>query len=256
MRGRCFILRRVYGKVAIVTGAASGIGRASAELLASEGASVVVTDIQVDKLKTVVSLIRARNGNAIYAKHDVANEAAWEDVVYATLEAFGQLDIVVNNAGVTNEKPLEDLTIEDWNFVMGVNVTSVFYSYKHCLPLMKESGGSFINISSMAGLIGNSGAGPYTASKGAVRMLTKAAAVDYGPLKIRSNAIHPGVIRTPMSEHLFEDEASLAWFQSMTPTPYLGEPEDVAEGVLFLASDESKFVNGVEFPIDGGVVAK
>lgn len=248
---------RLDNKVAVITGAAGGMGKADALLFAREGAKVAITDLQDDKIKDVVAEIEALGGEAIGLKHNVASEEDWVRVVDETLKKFGKIDILVNNAGISNATPFMDLTVEGWEKTMTINVTSIFLGQKYVIPHMIEAGGgSIVNISSIAGLTGGSGAGPYTASKGAVRMLTKATAVDYAKHNIRCNSIHPGYIETPMTVDMFKDEQMTQWFQSQTPLPRLGKPEDIANGVLFLASDESSYITGVELPIDGGYYAK
>ena len=209
-----------------------------------EGAKVAITDLQEDKIKDVVAEIEALGGEAIGFKHNVASEEDWVRVVDETVQKFGKIDILVNNAGVSNATPFMDLTVEGWEKTMSINVTSIFLGQKYVIPYMIEAGGgSIVNISSIAGLTG--GAGPYTASKGAVRMLTKATAVDFAKHNIR-NSVHPGYIETPMTVDLFKDEQMMQWFQSQTPLPRLGKAEDIARGVLFLASDESSYITGVE----------
>lgn len=248
---------RLDNKVAIITGAAGGMGKADALLFVQEGAKVAITDLQEDKIKDVVAEIEALGGEAIGFKHNVASEEDWVRVVDETVQIFGKIDILVNNAGVSNATPFMDLTVEGWEKTMSINVTSIFLGQKYVIPHMIEAGGgSIVNISSIAGLTGGSGAGPYTASKGAVRMLTKATAVDFAKHNIRCNSVHPGYIETPMTVDLFKDEQMMQWFQSQTPLPRLGKAEDIARGVLFLASDESSYITGVELPIDGGYFAK
>jgi NAD(P)-dependent dehydrogenase (short-subunit alcohol dehydrogenase family) len=248
---------RLDNKVAIITGAAGGMGKADALLFVQEGAKVAITDLQEDKIKDVVAEIEALGGEAIGFKHNVASEEDWVRIVDETVQKFGKIDILVNNAGVSNATPFMDLTVEGWEKTMSINVTSIFLGQKYVIPHMIEAGGgSIVNISSIAGLTGGSGAGPYTASKGAVRMLTKATAVDYAKHNIRCNSVHPGYIETPMTVDLFKDEQMMQWFQSQTPLPRLGKAEDIARGVLFLASDESSYITGVELPIDGGYFAK
>ncbi|MGE7825381.1 SDR family NAD(P)-dependent oxidoreductase [Paenibacillus sp. NPDC093718] len=248
---------RLDNKVAIITGAAGGMGKADALLFVQEGAKVAITDLQEDKIKDVVAEIEALGGEVIGFKHNVASEEDWVRVVDETVQKFGKIDILVNNAGVSNATPFMDLTVEGWEKTMSINVTSIFLGQKYVIPHMIEAGGgSIVNISSIAGLTGGSGAGPYTASKGAVRMLTKATAVDFAKHNIRCNSVHPGYIETPMTVDLFKDEHMMQWFQSQTPLPRLGKAEDIARGVLFLASDESSYITGVELPIDGGYFAK
>lgn len=248
---------RLSNKVAIITGAAGGMGKADALLFAKEGAKVAITDLQDDKLQEVVREISEHGGEAIGFKHNVTSEEDWIHVVNETVAKFGRIDILVNNAGVSNATPFLDLTVEGWEKTMSINVTSIFLGQKHVIPhMIKAGGGSIINISSIAGLTGGSGSGPYTASKGAVRMLTKATAVDFAQYNIRANSVHPGFIETPMTIDMFNDENMRQWFQSQCPLPRLGKPEDIANGVLFLASDESSYITGIELPIDGGYYAK
>ncbi|MBB6671230.1 SDR family NAD(P)-dependent oxidoreductase [Cohnella nanjingensis] len=248
---------RLANKVAIITGAAGGMGKADAILFAKEGAKVAITDIQEDKIQAVVAEIRESGGEAIGFAHNVASEEDWARVVSETLSQFGKIDILVNNAGISSTVPFMDTTVDLWNKIMSVNLTSIFLGQKAVLPHMIENGGgSIVNISSIAGLTGGSGAGAYTASKGAVRMLTKATAIDYAKHNIRANSVHPGYIETPMTADLMANDQMRQWFLSQTPLPRLGKAEDIAKGVLFLASDESSYITGVELPIDGGYYAQ
>ncbi|GAA2832637.1 NAD(P)-dependent dehydrogenase (short-subunit alcohol dehydrogenase family) [Aminobacter aminovorans] len=255
---------RVEGKVAIVTGAASGMGEASAKLLARQGAVVVVSDLQADKGRQVAESIRIAGGRSLYAEHDVTSEAGWQDVMSKTLEAFGGLHILVNNAGVGAPfGSVEDLSLDDWRKVMAVNMEGVFLGTKYGIEAMRKSGkgGSIVNFSSTMGLVGSPSTAAYVASKGGVRLFSKSAALHcakerYG---IRVNSIHPGWIRTPMSSAALDKLAvSGAGNKAveLTPLGRVGEPEDVAYGVLYLASDESGFVTGTELVIDGGYTAQ
>lgn len=250
-------MKRLENKVAIITGAAGGMGKADAILFAQEGAKLVITDIQEDKIKAVAQEIVDNGGEAIGLTHNVTSEEDWKRVVDEAVATFGKVDILVNNAGISSATPFLETDVELWNKVMNINLTSVFLGQKEVIPhMIKQGGGSIVNISSIAGLTGGSGTGPYTASKGAVRMLTKATAVDYAKHNIRANSVHPGFIITPMTTELMNDENMKGWFLSMTPLPRLGEAEDIAKGVLFLASDESSYITGIELPIDGGYAAK
>ncbi|RJX38094.1 SDR family oxidoreductase [Paenibacillus pinisoli] len=250
-------MTRMNGKVAIVTGAGSGMGLEEARLLAQEGAKVVLTDINFDAVQAVAKSIQEDGGDAIAIKHDVASEDNWSEVVAETVNQYGKIDVLVNNAGISMAVGLLDTSIDQWNRVMNINVTSVFLGMKHVIPhMVAGGGGSIINISSIAGLTGSSGAGAYTASKGAVRMLSKAAAVDFGGQNIRVNSVHPGFISTPMSSQFVEDPQMLQFFLSQTALPRVGQASEVAQAVLFLASDEASYVTGVELPVDGGVTAK
>lgn len=248
---------RLDHKVAIITGAAGGMGKADALLFAKEGAKVVITDIQDEKIQAVAKEITDQGGVAVALTQDVTSEQDWARVTETALTQFGKIDILVNNAGISSATPFLETDLELWNKVMNINVTSVFLGQKYVIPhMINGGGGSIINISSIAGLTGGSGTGPYTASKGAVRLLTKATAVDYAKHNIRANSIHPGYIETPITKDLMADENMRNWFLSQTPIPRLGQAEDIAKGVLFLASDESSYITGIELPIDGGYSAK
>lgn len=248
---------RVKGKVAIVTGGAGGLGSAEASLLAKEGASVVVSDIDEAAIEKVAGAINSRGEKALFIKHDVTSEADWSRAIGKALDAFGRLDVLVNNAGVIIYKKIEDTSLAEWRWLMSVNLDGVFLGTKFAIEAMKKTGGgSIINISSTAGLIGNTDASAYHASKGGVRLFSKAAAIEcskagYG-YNIRVNSIYPGVINTAMADALKQDEKKYNTALSWHPIGHFGEPEDVAYGVLYLASDESKFLTGSELVIDGG----
>ena len=252
---------RVEGKVAIVTGAASGIGRATASLLAKEGAKVVAADINEADGNKVAGEIKNEGGEAIFVKHDVASENSWSEVVKKTLSEFGRLDILVNNAGVMLIKEIEKTSLEEWRQLMSINLDGGFLGTKHAVGAMKKSGGgSIINMSSVVGIIGRpDDTSAYITSKGAVRLFTKAAALefskaghDYG---IRVNSVHPGVIETPMTAGMAQDPEFRKVLESMHPLGFLGKPIDIAYIVLYLASDESRLVTGAEFVVDGGWTA-
>jgi NAD(P)-dependent dehydrogenase (short-subunit alcohol dehydrogenase family) len=251
---------RVKGKVAIVTGGAGGLGKAQSLLLAKEGAKVVVTDTNEAQGKRVVEEINKQGGKAIFIRHDVTSEIEWDRVIRETLERFGKLDILVNNAGVMLWKRIEETSLNEWRWLMSINLDGVFLGTKYAMGAMKKSGGgSIINISSAAGIVGTLDTSAYHASKGGVRIFTKAAALECSKAgydyNIRVNSVHPGVTKTPMVEELFKDEDKMRTALSWHPIGYFGEPEDVAYGVLYLASDESKFVTGAELVIDGGWTA-
>ena len=251
---------RVKGKVAIVTGGAGGLGKAHALLLAKEGAKVVVTDTNEAQGKRVAEEINEQGGEAIFVKHDVSSEKEWDRVIRETLERFGKLDILVNNAGVNIWKKIEDTTLDEWRWLMSVNLDGVFLGTKYAIGAMKKSGGgSIINISSVAGIVGTLDTSAYHASKGGVRIFTKAAALECSKAgydyNIRVNSVHPGVIKTAMVEGLLNDEDKMKSALSWHPIGHFGEPEDIAYGVLYLASDESKFITGAELVIDGGWTA-
>lgn len=256
---------RVQGKVAIVTGAASGMGEASAQLLAREGAAVVISDLQGDKGKAVAESIVAAGGRGLHVEHDVTSEESWRNVMAKTLEAFGGLDILVNNAGVGAPfGSVEDLSLDDWRKVMAVNMEGVFLGTKYGIEAIRKTGrgGSIVNFSSTMGIVGSPSTAAYVASKGGVRLFTKSAALHcakerYG---IRVNSVHPGWIRTPMSSAALDNlaQAGSAGNKALDLTPLgrIGEPDDVAYGVLYLASNESSFVTGTELVIDGGYLAQ
>ena len=192
---------RLSGKVAIITGAASGMGAKECELFAKEGACVVATDIQEELLNEVVEAINAAGGQAIAFKHDVTSEEQWKEVVALTVEKFGKVDILVNNAGVSCTSVIANIEMSEWNRVMDINLNSCVLGMKYAVPEMQKNGsGSVVNISSIGGLVGMAGSSPYTASKGALRVLSKAAAIEYGKDKVRVNSVHPGIIVTPMTE--------------------------------------------------------
>jgi NAD(P)-dependent dehydrogenase (short-subunit alcohol dehydrogenase family) len=252
---------RVKGKVAIVSGAASGLGRATALLLAREGAKVTVSDINEKGGEKVVGEIKRDGGEAIFVKHDVTSESEWSNVIARTIARFGKLDILVNNAGVMLVKEIEKTSLEEWRWLMSVNLDGVFLGTKHAIGAMKKSGGgSIINMSSAAGIIGTTDStAAYSASKGAVRLFTKSAALECSKAgrgyNIRVNSVHPGVIETPMTDAMQKDEALRKGMQQIHPIGFVGQPIDVAYGVLYLASDESRLVTGAELVIDGGWTA-
>ena len=252
---------RISGKVAIVTGGASGLGRAIALLLAREGAKVVATDVNEDGGDETVRAIKEAGKEALFIKHDVRSEKAWAQVIGATTERFGRLDILVNCAGVFLASSIKDLTLEKWRWVMSINLDGVFLGVKYASEAMaRTGGGSIINMSSAGGIVGTSDSSAYNASKGGVRLLTKAAAIEFSKsghdLNIRVNSVHPGVIETPMTAPLINDPGGGKEMLKWQPMGRFGEPDDVAYGVLYLASDESRFVTGSELVIDGGWTAQ
>jgi 3(or 17)beta-hydroxysteroid dehydrogenase len=258
---------RVTEKTAIVTGGGSGLGEASCELLASEGARVVVTDINDESAEQTANIIRQKGGQALGLSHDVTDSNRWDEIMEITLGEFGAPQILVNNAGVSGVGlgPMEDVTFENWRMVMSVNLDAVFLGCQKAVRVMKETGGgSIINISSVMGIVGGAGAA-YNASKGGVRLLTKSVAVYCGTnnYNIRCNSIHPGFIWTPMVRGIVEfveelegsEDALREMLVEKHPIGRLGVPDDIAKGVLFLASDDSGFMTGSELVIDGGYTA-
>lgn len=243
---------RLDGKVALISGAARGMGECEARLFVREGAKVVLGDILEEQGRQVAKELGAA---ATFVRLDVTVESDWQRAVATAEQTYGELHILVNNAGIVRMAPLDETSLEAWNEVINVNQTGVFLGMKHAIPAMRRAGGgSIINISSIAGLVGLSNIPAYQASKGAVRLLTKNAAVQYAQDKIRVNSVHPGRIETPMTTPL--DAARREMVLSMTPLGRDGQPEEVAYGVLYLASDESSFVTGAELVIDGGFTAR
>jgi len=250
---------RLAGKVALISGAARGMGAVEAELFAREGASVVVGDVLEAEAKKVVEAIEKAGGKALSVRLDVTLETDWHAAVTAAAKTFGKLDVLVNNAGIGGTGGLlADTSLEDWNRTMAVNSTGVFLGTRAAIPAMRAAGGgSIINISSQLGLVGvETTSAQYQASKGAVRLLTKATAIQYAKERIRCNSVHPGPIVTPMTEAGRANADRYKLMVSRIPLGRYGEPGEVAFGVLFLASDESSFVTGSELVIDGGWTAQ
>ena len=253
---------RVQDKVAIVTGGSTGLGKATCELMAREGAKVVIADIQDDLGSAVVEEMNQGGGVAKYYHMDVTNEEQVKAVCADVFQTLGSIDILVNNAGVTGAPlPTHEITVEEWDKVLGVDAKGVFLCTKHAVPYMKQSGGgSIVNISSVYGIVGGMDVPPpflYHAAKGAVRVMSKSDAICYAADKIRCNSVHPGWLWTPMLEGVGKNategpEEFHKRILSRLPLGHYGEPLDVAYGVLYLASDESKFVTGTELVIDGG----
>jgi NAD(P)-dependent dehydrogenase (short-subunit alcohol dehydrogenase family) len=248
---------RLPGKVAIITGGAYGMGAEEATLFAREGAKVVIADVLEDEGKKLAAEIDQSGGEAMFLRIDVTSEADWKRLVGATVARFGKLDILVNNAGLSSTSAADAMDTEGWRRIMEVNATGVFLGTKYAIPAMKQAGGgSIVNISSIMGFVGGEAGHPaYHASKGAVRIFTKATAVQYGPDGIRANSVHPGFM-PPMRSARPRDTAALQRLIDWTPLRRTGKPIEVAYGVLFLASDEASFVTGTELVIDGGFIAQ
>lgn len=257
-------MKRVKNKVAIVTGGASGLGKSSAKLLAREGAKIVVSDIDEEGGKKVVQQIKEDGGEAIFIKQDVAKEDEWKNVIETTLETYGKLHILANSAGIGLGGTVEDVTLEDWKNLIDINLNGTFLGTKYGIKGMRKTdeGGSIINFSSIEGLIGDPNLPAYNASKGGVTIFTKSAALHcakqgYG---IRINSIHPAYIWTPMVENFLKAQGDVEegkkQLESLHPVGHLGEPDDIGYGVVYLASDESKFMTGSELVIDGGYTAQ
>lgn len=257
---------RLDGKVALISGAARGIGAAVAEALAQAGATVAVTDVLEAVGRETVARIKKNGGKAEFISHDVTVEAQWEAAIAATVKQFGQLDILVNNAGIETAALLSQCTLEDFRRVQEVNVVGVFLGLKHAVRVMK-AGASIINLSSVAGLIGTTGHISYHASKGAVRLMSKAAAVECAQLGtgIRVNSIHPAIVDTEMGTNFIKHfvdlklapdyDTAAAAFKAAHPIGRFGEPADVANAVVYLASDAAKWITGTELVLDGGYTA-
>jgi len=245
----------VEGKVVVITGAGAGIGRATAALFAKNGAKVIVTDIKEPEGQETVEKIMAEGGEALFVAHDVASEEHWQRVLAAAKDRFGGIDVLVNNAGIYIIAPLAEITLEQWNRLFSINVTGVFLGAKHVVPYLAErGGGSIINLSSVAGLLGAAGHACYGASKGAVRILTKDLAAEFGAQNIRANSIHPTYVKTAMADYgaAMAGETLDQMGRDMSVLGRLAEPEDVANVIVFLAADESRYLTGAEFVVDGG----
>ncbi len=252
---------RLANKVALISGGARGMGAVEAKLFAKEGAKVIIGDMLEAEGRKVEAEIneagRETGGECVFVPLDVSNEDAWQRAVNEAVSRFGKLDILVNNAGIYRAHVVEETTVAEWDQVMDINAKGVFLGTKYAIPEMRKAGGgSIVNISSVAGLVGSRETTAYTASKGAVRLLTKSTAIQYASEGIRANSIHPGTIETPMTEGLLANEAHRADRMNRTPIGRLGQPEDVAYGALYLASDEASFVTGSELVIDGGRTAE
>ena len=254
----------VSGKVALVTGSASGIGAATARLLARNGAAVVVADINGGGGGEVVAAIEAAGGRAVFAALDVTSETAWDQAVGLAVERFGGLHIVLNGAGIEITAKISDTSLENFHKIMAVNVDGVFLGIKHTMPAIRNSGGgSIINISSIAGIRGYTRQIAYAGSKGAVRLMTKAAAAEaaYYAFNVRVNSVHPGAIDTPMVQgmmaHHEDDKQKVVMekMRQMHPLGRMGQPFDIANAILFLAFDASSFMTGSEVVVDGGITA-
>ena len=244
-------------KVAIVTGAGSGIGEASAQRFAQEGAMVVVADIRGAKAEAVAAAIVADGGEAIAVEVDVADAVSMQAMVERAVSHYGRLDVLFNNAGTLRPGTAVELSVADWDFVMGVNVRSVFLGAKYAVPIMAaQGGGSIINTASVSGLHGDGGAVVYAASKAAVINLTRALSTDHGPQGIRINAICPGTIETPPVRRMVADPEVLARNVNAHALRRLGQPSEIAAAAVWLASDESSFVSGEAIVVDGGLRAQ
>lgn len=252
-------MKRLEGKVAIITGSSEGMGKATALLFAKNGAKVAITGRTEETGEEVAKEIRDSGGEAQYFKLDVSKEENCKNVVDEVVKKWGKLDILVNDAGVTGvDKPTHELTNEEFDFVLNIDLKGVFFMTKYAIPKMKENkSGSIVNFSSIYGLVGSRELTAYHAAKGAVTLLTKKDAITYGPDNIGVNSVHPGTILTPLVQKLADEDPEYEEKQlKLHPLGRLGKPEEVANAVLFLASDEASFITGAQLTIDGGYTAQ
>lgn len=249
---------RLDGKVAIITGAASGIGKATAGLFSVEGAKVVVADWDEDAGASVVAELLHQGGHATFVRTDVSRSEDVQRMVQAALNDFGRIDILINNAGIEGQQAqTAEATEENWDHVMAVNLKSVFLGMKYAIPhMLTQGGGAIVNNASVAGLVGFAGSPAYCASKGGIVQLTRVTALEYAANNIRVNCVCPGVILTPMVERVAVNQEVLSALVSMEPLGRLGRPDEIASAILFLASDEASYVTGAILPVDGGLVAR
>lgn len=248
---------RLEGKVALISGGARGQGAAEAKLFAKEGAVVTVGDLLVEDGKKVEAEINEAGGRALFTKLDVTSEDDWRKAIAATVETFGKLDVLINNAGIYSVAPIEQTEVDEWDAIINVNLKGVFLGTKYAIPEMRKAGGgSIVNISSTAGLVGSDRGSAYGTSKGGVRLFTKYTAVQHAKDGIRANSIHPGPIDTDMIAVNIGTPKGLAKTLARVPLGRVGTIDEVVYGVLLLASDESSFMTGSELVIDGGVTAK
>ena len=248
---------RLEGKVALISGSARGMGAVEARLFAREGAKVVVGDLRDQEGRQVAAQIDEAGGEALFVRLDVTREEDWRRAVRDAVRRFGKLNVLVNNAGIYSDVPIEHAPVEEWDRIMAVNARGVFLGTKHVIPVMREAGGgSIVNISSTVGIVGSRAGSAYGPSKGAVRLLTKYTALQHAEDQIRANSIHPGPTETDMIVHLVSEPEARAQVIESVPLRRLGAAKDIAYGALFLASDESSFMTGSELVMDGGVTAQ
>ena len=263
-------MNRMDGKIAFISGGARGLGAAAARMMAECGASVVIGDLLDEAGVQTAAEINANGGKALYAHLDVTDEDSWQKAVKAGVDKFGGLDVLVNNAGIFFMKSTEDMTLADWRRMSAVNLDGVFLGTKTALPHLKARaakapvGGAIVNLSSIAGIIGGANFSAYHMSKGGVRLYTKACALEFAHYRIRVNSIHPGLIETDMGRQVVSEaapamgseNAARSLFVQSHPIGRIGEPMDIANGVVFLASDDSAFMTGTELVVDGGWTAQ
>lgn len=245
--------KRLEGKVALITGGALGIGLKTAERFAEEGAAVAIADILVEQGRQAAE---ALGGDATFIELDVTNEAGWQAAIQTLKAKHGRLDVLVNNAGISPFGTIQDTTYELWKKVMAVNADSVFLGCKSAIGLMRKTGGAIVNLSSMMGIRSDANLAAYSASKGAVRLLTKSVALHGAPYKIRCNSVHPGGVQTRMLDDFLgvlpDKDAAMKMVTQQVPLGRVGQPEDIANAILYLASDEAYWVTGIELCVDGG----
>lgn len=249
---------RLQGKIALISGGARGIGAACASRFASEGAAVVIGDVLEDRARTTAAEIRASGGRAESVRLDVTDAGEWEKAVQDVARSHGRLDVLVNNAGIQIARPsFFEVTADDWEKIMAVNSTGVFLGSKAAAPLMRDQrSGSIVNISSISGLVGISASAGYAASKGAVRIFTKYLAIQLAPYNVRANSIHPGGVLSDLTAASYSNPEVMKRNIELHPLGRVGQPEDIASGALYLASDEAAWVTGAELVIDGGFTAR
>ena len=247
-------MKRLEEKITLITGAGSGMGEATALAFAREGAIVIATDINEEAVRSIVKQIQLAGGHAYALHHDVSSRASWKAVFEMVDREFSRLDVLVNNAGIALSTPFLEQDETDWARIFNINVNSVLLGMQQAVPMMENTGGSIVNIASISAISGMAGAGGYTASKGAIDAVTRAAAVDYGKYNIRVNAVYPGYIETKMSAPSMATYKD--YFEQVIPLGHVGNAEEVAHAVLFLATDEASHISGVGLPVDGGVTAR
>ena len=254
---------RLEGKVAMITGAANGVrgklmgfGGVSAWLFTREGAKVVIADIDEEDGEMTARQVREAGGDAVFVRLDVTSEGEWDDAVRAAVSCFGRIDVLVNNAGTSSRTPVEDTTVEMWDGQMEVHAKGAFLGTRAVIPEMRRiGGGSIVNVSSIFAMIGSPSSTAYHAAKGAIRSFTKAAAIQYAGEGIRVNSVYPGYVNTPMTQRYFTDAELVARRTESVPMKRFGTAEEIAYGILYLASDEASYVTGAELVIDGGTTA-